>query len=46
MQQHYRADWRDPHLYDIVVNTEHLTTDAAAELVIATGNRLAGQVRA
>ncbi|HEV2877933.1 MAG TPA: cytidylate kinase-like family protein [Candidatus Eremiobacteraceae bacterium] len=41
MQQHYNADWRDPRLYDVVVNTEHLTTDAAAELIIATGNRLA-----
>ena len=41
MQQHYHADWRDPHLYDIVVNTEHLSTEAAAELIIAAARRLA-----
>ncbi len=41
MRQHYNVDWRDAHLYDVVVNTEHLSPEAAAELIIATGNRLA-----
>lgn len=40
MQQHYRVDWRDPHSYDIVVNMEHLSVDAAAALIIETGSRL------
>jgi len=40
MQQHYHADWRDPHLYDIVVNTEHLSAEAAAELIITAARRL------
>jgi CMP/dCMP kinase len=43
MQQYYHADWRDPGLYDIVVNTEHLTPDAAAELIIAVGRNLAAK---
>jgi cytidylate kinase len=42
MQQYYHADWRDPRLYDIVVNTEHLSVDAAAELISAAARRLAG----
>lgn len=41
MQQHYRVDWRDPHSYDIVVNMEHLSVDAAAALIIETGTKLA-----
>lgn len=41
MQQHYHADWRDPQLYDIVVNTEHIGPDTAAGLIIEAGNRLA-----
>ncbi len=40
MQQHYRVDWRDPHSYDLVVNMEHLSVDAAAALIIETGSRL------
>jgi CMP/dCMP kinase len=40
MQQHYGVDWRDPHSYDIVVNMEHLSVDAAAALIIETGTRL------
>lgn len=42
MQQHYRADWRDPQIYDIVVNTERLSVDAAAALIVETGRRLSG----
>ncbi|MBV8164156.1 MAG: cytidylate kinase-like family protein [Candidatus Eremiobacteraeota bacterium] len=40
MRQHYNVDWRDPGLYDIVLNTEHLSPEAAAEMIIAAGNRL------
>ena len=40
MQPYYNADWRDLRLYDIIVNTEHLAPSAAAELIIAAGNRL------
>lgn len=39
MQQHYRADWRDPHLYDIIINTENISPDGAAELIIEAGNQ-------
>jgi cytidylate kinase len=39
MQQYYHADWRDPRLYDIVVNTEYLPTDAAADLIVAAARR-------
>lgn len=41
MQQYYHADWRDPRLYDIVVNTEHLTPEVAADLIIGAARRLA-----
>ena len=41
MRQYYNVDWRDARLYDVVVNTEHLSADAAADVIIATGNRLA-----
>ena len=39
MQQYYNADWRDSRLYDIVVNTEHLSVDAAVELITAAARR-------
>jgi cytidylate kinase len=45
MRQHYNVDWRDPGLYDAVLNTEHLSPEAAAEIVIAAGNRLPVAVR-
>jgi len=41
MQQYYHADWRDPRLYDIVVNTEHLSMDSAAEVIVAAARRFA-----
>lgn len=40
MQQHYNANWRDPDVYDIIINTEHLSIDAAVDLIIAAGERL------
>ena len=40
MRQYYDVDWRDPHLYDVVVNTERLGVDEAADLIVAAGSRL------
>lgn len=37
MQQYYGVNWRDPALYDLIVNTEHLSADAAASLIIQAG---------
>lgn len=39
MQQYYHADWRDLRVYDLIVNTEHLSLDAAAELIVAAARR-------
>ncbi len=37
MQQYYSVNWRDPALYDLIVNTEHVSIDAAASLIIQAG---------
>ncbi len=37
MQQYYGVHWRDPSLYDLIVNTEHLSVDAAAKLIVEAG---------
>lgn len=41
MQQYYSVHWRDPSLYDLIVNTEHLSADVAAALIIEAGRRRA-----
>jgi len=40
MQQYYSVDWRDPTLYDLIVNTEHVSVDAAASLIIQAGRSM------
>jgi CMP/dCMP kinase len=39
MQQYYSVNWRDPSLYDIVVNTEHMDTNTAAQLIVEAAHR-------
>jgi CMP/dCMP kinase len=39
MQQYYSVNWRDPSLYDIVVNTEHMDTNTAAQLIVEAARR-------
>jgi Cytidylate kinase-like family len=39
MQQYYGVQWRDPSLYDLIVNTEHLGMDVAAQLIVEAGRR-------
>ena len=34
MQQHYHVEWKDPTLYDVVINTDHISYDRAAALVV------------
>ncbi len=33
LRRHYRADWQDPALYDLILNMSQLTIPAAVELV-------------
>lgn len=40
MQQYYSVNWRDPALYDIIVNTERLTSEAAAALIVSCGKHI------
>ena len=40
MQQHYRTDWRNPTFYDFVVNTDRITFDAAAELLLEATKKM------
>src|SRR5579872_6306378 len=40
MHQHYQVDWRNAHLYDVVVNTDRLDYDAAAQVVVEASRRL------
>jgi cytidylate kinase len=42
MQQYYSVNWRDPSLYDVIVNTEHIDLDSAAMLVVEAAKRRAG----
>ena len=39
MRYLYEMDWADPRLYDIVINMEKLSTDAATELLIGLVRR-------
>lgn len=32
---YFHADWRTPSLYDVVINTDHLNPDQAAEIILA-----------
>ncbi len=34
IQHHYRSDISDPHQYDLVINTEHISLDEAARTII------------
>src|SRR5579864_2169903 len=34
MQQHYHADWRDADLYDLVINTDRMSFEVAAAVVL------------
>jgi cytidylate kinase len=36
----YGVDWKAPHLYDVVLNTEKLSVDAAAELLERLATRI------
>lgn len=33
LRRHYKSRWDDPHLYDIVLNTQHLSVDEAAQII-------------
>jgi cytidylate kinase len=42
MQQYYGVNWRDPSLYDLILNTEHLDVPAAAHLIVTAAHRRTG----
>jgi cytidylate kinase len=35
LRRNYRIDWEDPDLYDLVINTTHLTLAAATAIILA-----------
>lgn len=39
VKQMYAADWSDPSLYDMVLHLDHLSLDAAVELVVELAGR-------
>lgn len=39
VRQNYDADWLDPHRYDICVNTDSLTLEHAADVILWTAER-------
>jgi cytidylate kinase len=39
MRYLFEVDWRDPNLYDLVVNTERLSVDSAVDLIARTATR-------
>ena len=39
MRELFDIDWRDPRLYDLVLNLEHMSLDAAAETVVTLAQR-------
>ena len=39
MHDLFDVDWRDPTLYDLLINLEHMTIDTAAELVVSLVQR-------
>jgi hypothetical protein len=41
MQTHYKVDWRDVRLYDLVLNTDRMTFAAAALAIVDCGHGLA-----
>jgi CMP/dCMP kinase len=44
LQTHYEVDWNDGRLYDLVINTEKLTGEAACDLIcLAHAYSLAGR---
>lgn len=45
VRDHFQRDVTDPHLYDLVLNLEYLTVEAAAELIISQCERRFGRVR-
>ena len=38
MLHHYKVDWRDARLYDLVVNTDRLDFDDAAQIIVEAGS--------
>jgi cytidylate kinase len=40
IQQHFNADWRDSRLYDLVINTENIAVEIAADLIVEASRRL------
>lgn len=42
VRQYYAADWRDPSLYHMVINTASLTLDAATSTIVQLGQSVAG----
>jgi cytidylate kinase len=39
MRYLYDVDWRDPRLYDLVLNTGHLSAESAAEVIVTLARR-------
>jgi cytidylate kinase len=39
MRELFDVDWRDPGLYDLVVNLEHMSLDSAVEAVVSLAQR-------
>ncbi|HEY3289022.1 MAG TPA: cytidylate kinase-like family protein [Anaerolineae bacterium] len=35
LKRFYNIDWADPMLYDLVINTEHLSVEAATDIIVA-----------
>jgi cytidylate kinase len=40
LKHFYNINWLDPHLYDLVINTYKLNTNAAAQLIATAANHL------
>jgi cytidylate kinase len=34
IKRYFKADWEDPECYDLVINTGHLSFEAAASIVV------------
>jgi cytidylate kinase len=43
VRQFYHVRWDDPELYDLVVNTEHIDPERAAEIVVSAWHRTDAQ---
>jgi CMP/dCMP kinase len=35
LKRFYHVRWNDPELYDLVVNTEHVSAETAAEIIVS-----------